>query len=125
MNRRDCFNASAGFAILAIFSGCTVAWENENTTERRRTTDGKAPDQPPRGRSRSHRPSGPTDIKALSKLLLQAGYPLNEGQIDFLLTLKEGPEFVARMNEVLDAKQIDAVKTGVASGRRGGRRRRR
>ena len=65
--------------------------------------------------------SGPSDIKELSATLSRAGYPLNEGQINFLQTLKTGPEFTRRMGEVLTESQINAVRTS-SSGRGGGGR---
>jgi len=53
-----------------------------------------------------------SDLKSLSKILEQAGRPLTETQIDYLLTLKPGPEFSEKMMEVLTDLQKEALSTG-------------
>lgn len=66
----------------------------------------------PRNTSREARPrrqSGPSDIKSVSKILQQAGYPLTEPQINYLLTLKEGPEFREKMKDVLTERQLSVL----------------
>ena len=115
MKRRD-------FTAIILSSGlmsCSIDPQPGESvaTERRATTVSSESTQTGSRRSRS-RSSGPTDLKSLSTILQRAMCPLSEAQINFLTTLKEGPEFSERMSEVLDSKQLEALKNA------GGRRRR-
>ena len=116
MKRRH-FIANSTFLILStIHFSCSVGLEEGQKQTIRRGSEGRSA-----GRRSSRRQSGPSDIKSLSEILQRAGYPLTEHQINYLLTLNPGPEFSQKMIEVLDDKQIQAVKS--ASGGRGRRRR--
>ena len=123
MKRRCVIKNAAVLVAGSCLAGCTVVWEDQGAQNNQK----KAPTRSGTD-VRSRRPSrqsGPTDINALSKLLQKAGYPLTERQVEYLLTLKEGPEFTKKMGEILDDNQLLAIKNASGSrGRSGGRRRR-
>ncbi len=124
MKRRACllFCGQSIFALSGL--GCSIKWEDsKNDTPSRSAI-------PAGGASgtgytpRASRNQGPTDLKTLDTLLKKSGCPLSEGQINYFLGLERDADFSAAMKEALDAKQLEAIKTGT-QGRRGGRRGRR
>ena len=118
MKRRRFMRLSHVIVLGGCLVDCSIAWEEQNVVNSRE----KAIDNSSGSRSSSRaRQSGPTDIKSLSKILLQAGYPLTDAQVNYLLTLKPGPEFSQKMGDVLDENQLNAIKSGASS--RGRRRR--
>ena len=127
MKRRD-FTMKIVIALIsAKLAGCsylgfTVGNSNvqQKETSQKGTPGKKSTSNVSRRRSRS---SSITDLKTLSKLLQQARHPLSEMQIEYLLTLKPGPEFSEKMMDILDDSQKEALKNA-SGGRKGGRRRR-
>ncbi len=118
MKRRDFITKSATVILSTGLVSCSVGLEGENTSNRQQQINRGSGGGQSENRRSTTRVSGPTDLKSLSTILQRARYPLNESQINYLLTLKPGPEFNQKMNDVLDDKQIEAVKN--ASGGRGG-----
>ena len=117
MKRLDFIMNSISAVLGLVFVNCSVGMEEGSSGDRQQKTPERGSQSKPSGR----RVSGPSDIKTLSTILQRAGCPLTENQINYLLTLKEGPEFSQKMGDVLDDRQIEAVKN--ASGGRGRRRR--
>ena len=116
MKRRDFIMNSTTVILSAGLVSCSAGLKGENT--------GNRPQQINRGSGggqseRRTRVSGPTDIKSLSTILQRARCPLTDSQVNYLLTLKQGSEFNQKMNDILDNKQIEAVKNA-SGGRRGG-----
>ena len=120
MRRRDCMVNAVSAVLGLVLAGCSVGLERgEYRDPQRQPARGSGSGSSSRRSSRRGR-SGPANLKELSKILQSARCPLTDGQINFLLNLEEGPEFSEKMIEVLDDKQIEAVKNAS-----GGRRRRR
>lgn len=113
MKRRN-FIANSAFVVLGSgFVGCA---QDPGAFGR----PGQARPGQAGGRGFGGMARGPSDIKSLSTILQRANCPLTEGQVNFLLTLNEGPEFTKRMVEVLDELQIKVIEDNSGGGRRGG-----
>ena len=112
-----------GFMCLEL-QGCTFlgfSYGNPNGTIT------EVPDTPSTSESSGQRTSRRnrstsriSDLKTLSKMLQRARRPLTDTQVEYLLTLKPGPEFSQKMMEILSDSQKEALKNAS-----GGRRRRR
>ena len=113
MKRRHFFIGSTAMLLCQGAVDCSISWEEQNAQRAaeeapQRTSDVK----------RSRRSSGPSDIKTLSKILQQAGQPLTESQIEYLLTLNDGPEFSEKMKEVLTERQLGVLNENTRRRRR-------
>ena len=115
MKRFDFFVSSISLVMGVLLVSCSVGLEEGSSVDKQQNTSSSKS----QSRFSIRGPSGPSDIKSLSTILQRAKCPLNENQINFLLTLKPGPEFTQKINDVLDYKQIEAVKNA-SGGRRGG-----
>ena len=120
MKRRDFITHSVPVILITGLVSCSAGME-----EKQKQTTGGVSASRQAGKRNPRIKSGPTDIKSLSTILQRAGYPLTDSQINYLLTLKQGPEFNQKMNDVLDDKQIEAIKNASGGRGRGGGRRRR
>jgi len=120
MKRRDCMVNAVSVVLGLVLAGCSTGLENGEYKNRQRQPARGSGSGASSGRSSRRGRSGPADLKELSKILQSARCPLTEGQIDFLLKIEAGPEFSEKMIEVLDDKQIEAVKN-TSGGRRGRR----
>jgi len=120
MKRRD-FNAWLyGFSATFFVSGCSkLGFSTRSSTMEKKTTSPPKQEREANRRSSRRRTTSITDLKTLSKLLQQAYCPLTDMQVEYLLTLKEGPEFTVKIMDILDETQKEVVK-----GTSGGRRRR-
>lgn len=102
------------------FLGFTYGGPNkENNEVPNNKSTGDSPNQ--RTSRRSRRNSRVSDLKTLSKMLQQARRPLTNTQVEYLLTLKPGPEFSQKMIDILTDSQEEALKN--TSSRRRRRRR--
>lgn len=112
MKRRDFIFKTGAISLFIGFTGCAINVD-EATDDQKKEAAKKAPTGSQSGSSRTstRRVTGPSDLKSLAAILQQARCPLTEGQINFLQTLKPGPEFNQRMGEVLNDTQLEAVKS--------------
>ena len=124
MKRRD-FIGIITFGLMCVkLSGCsflgfTYGSPNvKNNDVPNKKSTGESSNQ--RTSRRSRNSSRISDIKTLSKMLQQARRPLSNNQVEYLLTLKPGPEFCQKMMDILTDSQKEALKNAS-----GGRRRRR
>lgn len=121
MKRRDFIMKIASGLIVTELAGCSYLGftvGNRKTT-REKNPPPKIPDKSStRGTSRRKATPEITDLKTLSNLLEKANRPLNEAQIDYLLTLKPGPLFAAKMMEILTDDQKQAVNNPTKGRRR-------
>ncbi|MFH1741705.1 MAG: hypothetical protein ABIH23_22085 [bacterium] len=104
-----------------LFTGCSrLGFSTGDSRPVQEKGARSQPSQTPNRRSSGRRSSpGITDLKSLSKVLQEARRPLTDMQVEYLLTLKPGPEFAAKMMDILTDAQKEAIKN---AGR--GRRRR-
>ena len=121
MKRRDFTVLLSGISGIALFHGCSKlgfsTGSGSSATQVEKTAPPKR-DGEPTSRPSRRRSSSITDLKTLSKLLQQARCPLTDMQVEYLLTLKEGPEFTKKMMDVLDDTQKEAIKNASGGGRR-------
>ena len=124
MKRRDCTVTLMFVLMSAGLTGCSAlgfSFGKEYEESEEAESGGSSRDRSGRSNSRRRRrrSSSISDLKTLAKLLQQARRPLTDTQVDYLLTLKPGPEFTAKMGDILTDPQKEALKNS------GGRRLRR
>ncbi len=103
-----------------LILGCSQLGFHTGNSNARQKLPPKGSQTITRRTSRRRRSSRIIDLNTLSKLLQQARRPLTNMQVEYLLTLKKGPEFSEKMMDILTDSQNEALKNAS-----GGRRRRR
>ena len=115
MKRQDFTIIIAVGFIAAQFPGCSFLgfrFGNPNVKQEQVPPPPKTTGETSTRRTsrRNRGSSGITDLKTLSQLLQQARRPLSDMQIEYLLTLKTGPEFSQKMMDILTDSQKEALK---------------
>jgi len=121
MKRRDFTTKVACGLIFTEFTGCSYLGftTGKSKTKQEKNPPLKIPEETSTRRtSRGRTTPGITDLKTLSKLLEQAGRPLTNVQVEYLLTLKPGPEFTEKMTDILTDAQKEALKNATGGSRR-------
>ncbi|MFC1608462.1 hypothetical protein ACFL47_10885 [Candidatus Latescibacterota bacterium] len=120
MKRRYFLSIIISVSSTFLMLGCSRLGFHTGNSNTRQNLPSKGSQVPTRRTSRRRRSTRITDLKTLSKLLHQARRPLTNMQVEYLLTLKEGPEFTTKMMDILTESQKEALTNAS-----GGRRRRR